>query len=276
MKRHFCLLLLLCSGALLQAQDAVTVLDGFYLGRRAVYIQAGLTGKDTCCCVTSVTVNGRAVDSTCDFHSGAFAIPLDSSKFRIGDSLHIRMTHKAGCHPRMLYENYDPRPTFRVTSHWFTTDSVKHTTVLHWKTTGEIGKLTFDVQQFRWNKWVKIGEVTGQGRPDSCTYDFTIPDVHSGVNQFRVKQTGTGSSYSISNTMVYNSGIRKQADYWPIHVTDTLHFSRTTMYEVYDQSGNIVMKGSGAEIDCSKLKRGSYFLNYDNKTGEFSRIAPKP
>lgn len=42
-----------------------------------------------------------------------------------------------------------------------------------------------------------------------------------------------------------------------------------TMYEIYDQYGNIVKKGFGNKVDVSNLPKGGYFLNYDNKMGEF-------
>ena len=42
-----------------------------------------------------------------------------------------------------------------------------------------------------------------------------------------------------------------------------------TMYEIYDQYGNIVKKGFGSKLDVSNLPKGGYFLNYDNKMGEF-------
>ena len=42
-----------------------------------------------------------------------------------------------------------------------------------------------------------------------------------------------------------------------------------TMYEIYDQYGNIVKRGFASTIDVSNLVKGGYFLNYDNKMGEF-------
>jgi hypothetical protein len=41
------------------------------------------------------------------------------------------------------------------------------------------------------------------------------------------------------------------------------------MYEIYDQYGNVVKRGFGSSIDASNLSKGGYFLNYDNKMGEF-------
>ena len=42
-----------------------------------------------------------------------------------------------------------------------------------------------------------------------------------------------------------------------------------TMYEIYDQYGNVVKRGFGSSVDASNLAKGGYFLNYDNKMGEF-------
>ncbi len=61
-----------------------------------------------------------------------------------------------------------------------------------WGTTGETGALPFVVQQFKWNKWVNVGEVMGRGVPGENTYNYQTAEV-SGVNRFRVLQkTGDG------------------------------------------------------------------------------------
>ncbi len=44
------------------------------------------------------------------------------------------------------------------------------------------------MEQKRWNKWVKVGEVMGAGKPGENTYSFKVTP-HSGENTFRVKQT---------------------------------------------------------------------------------------
>ena len=40
--------------------------------------------------------------------------------------------------------------------------------ILNWKTKNEQGKFTYIVEQYRWNKWVKIGEVDGTGLEGKC------------------------------------------------------------------------------------------------------------
>jgi hypothetical protein len=43
------------------------------------------------------------------------------------------------------------------------------------------------------------------------------------------------------------------------------------MYEIYDYYGSLILKGYDAKIDISGLIKGSYFLNYDTKTGNFKK-----
>ena len=40
----------------------------------------------------------------------------------------------------------------------------------------------------------------------------------------------------------------------------------------YDAYGNIVKKGVGSEVDCSNLKKGAYYINYDNKNEKFIKL----
>jgi hypothetical protein len=57
---------------------------------------------------------------------------------------------------------------------------------------------------------------------------------------------------------------------------NTVRFSSATLYEVYDQFGNIVKRGFASEIDVKDLKKGLYYLNYDNKMGNRSRSERYP
>lgn len=55
----------------------------------------------------------------------------------------------------------------------------------------EINNLTYTIEQFRWNKWIKVGEVDGKGGIQENTYSFQTQP-HSGLNKFRVKQVASG------------------------------------------------------------------------------------
>ena len=47
-----------------------------------------------------------------------------------------------------------------------------------------------------------------------------------------------------------------------------VHMSSGSLYEIYDQFGNIVKRGYSTDIDVSDLKKGLYYLNFDNKMGD--------
>ena len=42
-----------------------------------------------------------------------------------------------------------------------------------------------------------------------------------------------------------------------------------TEYQVFDNYGNFITKGNAQFIDCSKYKKGSYFIRYNGKTERF-------
>ena len=54
----------------------------------------------------------------------------------------------------------------------------------------------------------------------------------------------------------------------PAKPKEEITFSANTMYEVYDQYGNIVKRGFASRIDITDLKKDLYYLNYDSKLGE--------
>ena len=73
---------------------------------------------------------------------------------------------------------------------------------VHWKTKKEQNGNSYIVEHFRWNKWVKIGEVDGTGLEEN-DYKFSVSShLHSGQNKFRAKQIDyTGRPRPTKSTM---------------------------------------------------------------------------
>jgi hypothetical protein len=148
---------------------------------------------------------------------------------------------------------------------------------LKWSTKSETGKLPFVIEQFRWNKWVKVGEVEGVGTPASHDYSFKVSP-HSGKNQLRLRQTDYSGQPRVSKAVDF-IGESPEIEYTPQKTSKEISFltkgkqgsAVETMYEIYDQYGNVVKKGFGSKVDVSNLPRGSYYLNFDNKMGEFMK-----
>jgi hypothetical protein len=262
------LLLLVCSSKLIKGQGGVIVLEGNYQGK-VLYVQNPFGPGGIGFCVTEIKVNGNI--TTDETNSSAFEIDLKSQNLNIGDKVEISIHYKDGCKPRVLNpEVLKPKSTFEIIS--MTADKEGN---LHWQTRSETGKLTFMIEQFRWNKWVKVGEVEGHGTPNTNDYSFKIAP-HSGKNMLRVKQTDYSGQPRVSKSIDFQSDI-SELDYAPAKATRDINFfmrgkqdkGMETMYEIYDQYGNVVKKGYGSKVDVSNLPKGAYFLNFDNKMGEF-------
>jgi hypothetical protein len=249
-------------------QGNVIILEGNYQGK-VLYVQNPFGAGGVGFCVTEVKVNGNI--TTDETNSSAFEIDLKNHKMNVGDKVEVKIFHKDGCKPKVLNpEVLKPKSTFEVVNM-----SVEKDGTLKWSTRSESGKLPFNVEQYRWNKWVKIGEVDGMGTPGNHDYSFKVAP-HSGKNQFRLRQTDYSGQPRVSRAVDFMSEI-PEADYTPQKASKDISFivknkpdkTVETMYEIYDQYGNVVKKGFGSKVDVSNLPKGGYYLNYDNKMGDF-------
>ena len=230
-------------------------LNGKYLGKN-VYVENPYTNKGDSFCITKVVVNGKKVPHA---EATAIVIALDSIGFKIGDSISIVIEHKSGCQPKILNQMVDPKSTFDVIDM-----SIDSAGVLKWKTKNETGKLVYIIEQYCWNKWIKVGEVDGKGSEEINEYSFQA-FLHSGKNEFRVRQDAGGIRYSHP---VEITAVKPAVKVLSYSFRDKVEFSHVTMFELYDDFGNLVKKGTGKEINCNELKRGDYFLDYDDQTTE--------
>jgi len=179
MKRFlFCMLVITLLQSNLFASEII--IDGIFQGKN-IYVMNPFASSGVGFCVYEVTVNGKV--STDEINSSAFEIDLSVYQFNIGDKVTIVIKHKDNCVPKVLNpEVLKPKSTFNTTSIEVTRDGT-----LKWTTTGESGKLPFIVEQYRWNKWIKVDEVEGKGTSGTNTYSVKVSP-HSGNNKFRVKQ----------------------------------------------------------------------------------------
>ncbi len=242
-----------------QNNETSIIHEGHYQGKN-LYVQNPFAGSGVGFCVIKVTVNGDV--TTDQISSSAFEIDFTNLNLSVGDPVTVKIFHKLDCLPKVLNpEVLRPRSTFETVS-----INVDDSKILKWKTTGEQGKLTYIVEQYRWNKWIKVGEVDGVGTAGENNYEFTITP-HSGENKFRVKQVDyTGRPRISPNTKYIDSSIPE------VEIlsdkSKTLEFSGETLFEIFDTFGNLVKKGFGQNINVDNLKKGLYYVNFDATTGQ--------
>jgi hypothetical protein len=246
----------------LNAKASVLVVEGKFQNKN-IYIQNSFGSNGVGFCATEIKVNGKI--TTDEVNSSAFEIDLTAMNIKPGQKVIIEISHKNDCMPVVLNpEVLKPRPTFEVVSM-----NINSAGILKWTAKNESGALPYIIEQFKWNKWVYVGEVQGLGNPDNHDYSFQIA-THSGENKFRVKQVGLGTAPKLSNPVILNSMVEKP-NYMLSKDHKSLQYSYETAFEIYDAFGSIVKKGFGKETSIENLPKGKYYLCYDNLVTEFDK-----
>lgn len=248
------------------AMAGTILLEGNYHGRN-LYVQNPFASEGVGFCTFEVKVNGQV--TTDEINSSAFEIDLSFFQLELGSPVEIRISHKDDCKPRVVNpEVLKPMSTFEVAS-----IGISKAGLLEMTTTNETGKLPYVIEQFRWNKWVEVGEFEGKGNPEKNEYEVQLTTIHSGQNRFRVKQKDHRAKPRYSFEAKVNSPI-PEVTFQPgdgKKVDDAINFSDNTLYEIYNGYGNIVAKGVGKRVDVSGLEKGVYYLNYGTLTATFKR-----
>lgn len=240
----------------------ILIVEGKFQNKN-IYIQNSFGGNGVGFCATEIKVNGKI--TTDEVNSSAFEIDLAAMNIKPGQKVVIEISHKSDCMPVVLNpEVLKPRPTFEVVSM-----NINSTGVLKWTAKNESGSLPYVIEQFKWNKWVYVGEVQGVGSPENHDYSFQVA-THSGENKFRVKQVGLGSTPKLSTSVILNSNTNKPS-YMITKDNKAIQYTIETAFEIYDAFGSIVKKGFGKEVNIENLAKGKYYLCYDNQVTEFDK-----
>jgi hypothetical protein len=214
-------------------------------------------------CVDRVLVNGNILPAS--IQSDYFEINLKLFNLKKGEEVFIELEHGEGCTPSFVNpEVLLPFSTFEMLT--FSANSDGRVT---WSTKNESGKLSFAIEQFKWNRWVEAAEVLGKGQRTTNEYSINIIPT-SGTNTIRITQTDNSGKKRSSRNISFKSRLGP-VNMSPVKVKTKLYFksgttSAKTKYEVYDAFGNLLKKGYADFVDCSDLLSGIYNVNYDNKS----------
>jgi len=239
--------------------------EGTYQGKN-LYVQNPMDDEGFGYCATKVTVNGDILPGGTNM--GAFEIDFSLFNIAIGEPVFIVVEHNDGCKPKILNpEVLLPRSAYNIESMNIGNDGK-----FIWSTSGEQGKLPFIIEQYRWNKWVTIGEVQGKGSGSKNNYEFVVTP-HSGENTIRIAQVDHSGTKRPSKEVKFTSAVSVVTK-TPTKVKNEIKFISSgkpaeTRYGIYDAYGNIVKKGVGSSVNCSNLLRGVYYINFDNVNEKF-------
>ena len=267
MKSIVTIIILFININLIWSQAKYLSIDGYYQGKNLLVSNPPLSDGYGFC-VYKVLVNGDILPAT--IQSANFEINFDLFHLKKGEKVFVVLEHAESCVPRYLNpEVLLPKSTFQCTS---IKADVKG--LLSWSTKEEEGVLDFSIEQFRWGRWVEVGQVKGVGSPDLNAYSFQLTP-HSGKNTVRISQIDNTGEKRSSKTVSFISTIPKVKK-TPSHVDDFIYFRANgknvkTKYEIYDAYGNLLKTGYSDNVDCKNIVNGVYFINFDNTSEKFIR-----
>ncbi len=242
------------------ANAGVLVAEGNYQGKD-LYIQNPFLDSGVGFCVYEVMVNGQlTVD---EVNSSAFAVDLAVWKLDLGDPVVVKIKYKDGCSPKIINpEVLRPQSTYELVS-----SAISREGVLTWTTKNETGQIPYIVEQYKWNKWVKLGEVQGKGSKVSNEYSFKIIP-HSGENKVRIKQMDYSGKPRYTEEKSFRPTGISGVSYNYEKSKKTVVFTAKTHFEIFNEYGNLVKKGYSDNVEVASLDKGVYYINYDSSFGE--------
>lgn len=220
-------------------------------------------------CISKVLVNGEILPAV--IQTSHFEIDFKLFHLKKGDEVFVVLEHAEGCKPRFLNPSILlPKSTFECTQ-----ISAQKDGLITWATTNEQAALDFSIEQFKWGRWVEVGQVKGKGTKGTNTYQFQLTP-HSGKNTVRVSQTDSSGKPRVSKSTSFTSGV-PVVYFSPTKVHTSLTFKAKnqvvkTKFEIYDAYGNLLKTGYSSTVDCKNIVSGVYFINYDNKSEKFIKI----
>ena len=145
--------------------------------------------------------------------------------------------------------------------------------VLSWTATENSLKVTYVVQQFRWNKWVNWDTIEGKSKGDTTKYSANIAKYfHSNENVFRVnpkvKEKVIANSQNVKH-LEKNLDIQlPRLVYYNKNAPMDVTFNKPTWFEVYNKFGTLLIHGYGISFSRKGFPRDVYYVNYDNACTE--------
>lgn len=237
-------------------------INGNYYGKNLIVINPIVNDEFA---VESVIVNG--ITTSDEIKSSAFEIDFSLLKLNIGDTVSVNIKYKSELETPIIF---NPEVIENNTSFVFSSVEIdKKAEYLFWSINAVESIEKFEVEQFRWEKWVHVAYVSPNDSVLKNVFQCKI-NSHNGKNAWRVKSISSNGNLSFSKPVKYSNRI-PEVSMDNAKVSDKISFSASTMYQIYSDKGEKLLSGSASVIDVSTLQPGNYWINYDNKTESFKK-----
>lgn len=223
------------------------VIDGKYSGRNLYVLNPDF-------CVQSVSINGKDYPFTS--LSNAFEIALENHN--IDDYVFVQITYKKSYNPLVINEeSLIKESEFPCASFLYS----KKKKLLEWKIEELNNACEYQLEQLLYGKWIVIKEL---GKPDEIISNIYLPVMLSGINLFRIKQKDPfGQELTSPIVKVKSPNLRVML--LNDKVKEYIEFTAVTHYELFDENGFFIKRGTAQKVNVADLKKGTYWINFDGK-----------
>jgi hypothetical protein len=242
-------------------EPGLMVVKGHYFGKNLI-INNPSKGSEFC--VKEVVVNGKKTNN--QLRSNAFEVDFACHNFDYGTLVVIEISHNTECSPEIINpEALQAESNFSFKKEKWNRREDK----ISWSIIGQPGDENFEIQQYRWDKWVTVVSLSPQDSVSENFYEKNLVP-HNGRNLFRIK-----ASDKQGNT-IYSSDVKCSSRNEEIYLESTkvkekIVFTAQSFYQIYTEQGIFIKSGFGLEVDVSDFEKGVYWINYDTKTEEFKK-----
>jgi len=227
--------------------------NGYYFGENLIVINPMVGDHYS---VESVKVNNVITED--EINSSVFEIDFSALGLKIGSRVEINISYVGSSGKPEIYnpEVLEPESNFS----FVTCNFDKKDLTITWSIEGSPGEESFEVEQYRWEKWVRIGMVDPNDSVSYNQYSKKV-DAHSGKNLYRIKIIDSRGIINYSPSLKYLS---RDAEITIVNkkYEEEIVFSGTTMFQLYDEKGILIRSGISDRIDVRDIDEGKYWVNY--------------
>ncbi len=240
-------------------------LVGVYQGK-PLYIKNPYNKDSKEFCVYEIRVNDRRLNL--NYQLSALKVGFEDTD--LFTPVTVKIFHKDSlCTPDIVNESsihFHSSYKFLVTS---LTD-----TALYWRTEGEREIGTYIVEKLDGGIWIEQQSTQAQGKFEFAEYVF-YPELDIGPNKYRIKYDfGTGR-YLYSHEAEYEH-YPDPVKFYPVTTNFKLNLSRSAIFEVFNAKSELVLSGTGTEVDIRNLRPGDYVIYFDKNQPEVFRRDQRP
>ena len=146
---------------------------------------------------------------------------------------------------------------------YFDSVTINNDGLISWSLKSTDSMNDFIIQEFRWNKWLKIGPVSNNALKN---YAFKA-DSTCGLYGIRIQSAGPEKLHSKSVPYPIKREIKSLC----MLKSNSFAFTSKTKFEIYNENGDRLLEGCSDFVnwDTLNLSSGIYYYNYANVTEAF-------